>query len=166
MASDDLAFLSAAETARLVRSRKTSAVEVTQAYLARIARIDADYARDFEGQSKAVSDARSAAVPAITVEPIELATTKRLFLVSPTWLFRPAPPLWAFVDQTDLTGKQITLVMTGNSRFKQEEIDAFAKRLEARGGRLERHVFLRRGRIFWQWSREELLEATRAEVAR
>jgi len=40
MASDDLAFLSAAQTARLVRSRKASAVEVTQAYLARIARID------------------------------------------------------------------------------------------------------------------------------
>ena len=36
---------------------------------------------------------------------------------------------------------------TGNSRFEKAEIDAFAKRVEAHGGRLIRHVFLRRGRI-------------------
>ena len=53
------------------------------------------------------------------------------------------------------------LCTTGNSRFEQSEIDAFAKRVEARGGELVRHVFLRRGRIYWQKSREELLEAVR-----
>ena len=58
----------------------------------------------------------------------------------------------------------MVLVMTGNSRFKQEQIDAFARRVEARGGRLTRHIFLRRGRILWQLSREELLEAIRAEL--
>lgn len=149
------------------RSGHSEAVarEIARTFNARIARIDADYGRDFEGQSRAVADARAEALPTIQLEPTDLTTTKRLFLVSPTWLFRPAPPLWAFVEQTELTGKQVTLVMTGNSRFKQEQIDAFAKRVEARGGRLERHVFLRRGRIVWQLSREELLEATRAEVA-
>ena len=60
--------------------------------------------------------------------------------------------------------KQVVLVMTGNSRFKQTEIDAFQKRVEAHGGRLIRHVFLRRGRIFWQKSREELLKEIRAEM--
>ncbi len=87
-----------------------------------------------------------------------------MFLVSPTWLFRPATPLWAYVEQADLTGKEVVLFSTGNSRFEQAEIDAFAKRVEARGGRLIRHVFLRRGRIFWQMSREELLKAVRAEM--
>ena len=37
-------------------------------------------------------------------------------------------------------------------------------RVEAHGGRLVRQVFLRRGRIFWQQSREELLLAVRAEL--
>ena len=81
-----------------------------------------------------------------------------------TWLFRPAPPLWAYVEQTDLTGKEVVLVMTGNGRFKQEEVDAFAERIQARGGRLARHIFLRRGRIFRQKSREELLREVRAEL--
>jgi hypothetical protein len=56
------------------------------------------------------------------------------------------------------------LVTTGNSRFELAEIDAFAKRVEAHGGRLVSHVFLRRGRIFWQKSREELLKEVRAEM--
>jgi len=79
-------------------------------------------------------------------------------------MFRPATPVWAYVEQVDLTGKAIVLVTTGNSRFEQAEIDAFAGRVEAHGGRLVRHVFLRRGRIFWQQSREELLEAVRVEL--
>ena len=56
------------------------------------------------------------------------------------------------------------LVTTGNSRFKQVEIDAFAKRVEEHGGHLIRHVFLRRGRIYWQKSREELLTEVRVEI--
>jgi Asp-tRNA(Asn)/Glu-tRNA(Gln) amidotransferase A subunit family amidase len=41
MAGDDLAFLSAAETADAIRTKQTSPVEVVQAYLARIERLDA-----------------------------------------------------------------------------------------------------------------------------
>jgi len=80
-------------------------------------------------------------------------------------MFRPATPLWAYVEQAALTNMEVVLVMTGNSRFEQAEIDAFAKRVEARGGRLIGHVFVRRGRIFWQKSREELLKDVRAELA-
>jgi hypothetical protein len=89
---------------------------------------------------------------------------QRVYLVSPTWLFRPATPLWSYVEQTDLSGKEVVLITTGNSRFEQAGTDEFAKRVEARGGRLVRHVFLRRGRIFWQMTREELLDAVRAQV--
>jgi flavodoxin len=148
------------------RSGHSEAVarEIARTFNAPIARIDADYPRSFSGQSKAVSDARGQALAQIRVERIELAPARRVFLVSPTWMFRPATPLWAYVEQTDLIGKEVVLVSTGNSRFEQVEIDAFAKRVEARGGRLIRHVFLLRGRIFWQMSREELLKAVRAEM--
>jgi hypothetical protein len=148
------------------RSGHSEAVarEVARTFNAPIARIDADYPRDFSGQGKALADAKGQALPPIRVEPIDLAPARRVFLVSPTWLFRPATPLWAYVEQTELTGKEVVLVTTGNSRFEQVETDAFAKRVEAHGGRLVRHVFLRRGRIFWQQSREELLASVRAEL--
>ena len=148
------------------RSGHTEAVarEIARTFNAPIARIDADYPRDFAGKAKAVADAKEQALPEIRVEPIDLVPARRVFLVSPTWMFRPATPLWAYVEQTDLTGKEVVLVMTGNSRFKQEGVDAFAERVQARGGRLTRHIFLRRGRIFWQKSREELLREVRAEI--
>ena len=148
------------------RSGHSEAVarEIARAFNAPIARIDADYPRDFGGQAKAVADARAESLPSIRVEPIDTTSTKQLFLVSPTWMFRPAPPLWSYVEQSNLTGKRVTLVMTGNSRYKKEEIDAFAARVQARGGQLERHVFLRRGRVFWQKSREALLAEVRDEL--
>ena len=143
---------------------EAAAREIARGFNAPIARIDADYTRDFSGQRKAVSDATAQALPPIRVEPVDVALARRVFLVSPTWMFRPATPLWAYVEQADLTRRQVVLVTTGNSRFEQAEIDAFAKRVEVHGGRLTRHVFLRRGRIFWQRSRDELLNAVRAEM--
>lgn len=144
---------------------EAAAREIARMFNAPIARIDADYPRDFSGQGKALSDARAQALPQIRVEPIDVVPARRVFLVSPTWMFRPATPLWAYVEQAHLTGKEVLLVTTGNSRFEQAETDAFAKRVEARGGRLIRHAFLRRGRIFWQKTREELLKEVRSEIA-
>ncbi|MBB4596459.1 flavodoxin family protein [Xanthomonas arboricola] len=166
------AFTPTAETSHAVavvyysRSGHSEAVarEAARLFDAPIARIDADYPRDISGQRRAVSDAKEGKLPYITVEPLDLSTVRRLYLVSPTWMFRPATPLWAYVAQTDLTGKEVILVTTGNSRFEQSETDAFARAVEARGGRLVQHVFLRRGRIFWQKSREELLLEARARL--
>jgi flavodoxin len=145
------------------RSGHSEAVarEIARLLNAPIARIAADYPLSFSGQGRALADATGKALPVIEVEPIDLRPVERVYLVSPTWLFRPATPLWAYVEQADLAGKEVVLCTTGNSRFEQSEIDAFAKRLEARGGELLRHVFLRRGRIYWQKSREELLDAVR-----
>jgi len=96
------------------RSGHSEAVarEIARTFNARIARIEADYPRDFSGQGKALSDARAQALPRIRVEPFDLAPARRVFLVSPTWLFRPATPLWAYVEQADLTGKEVVLVST------------------------------------------------------
>jgi hypothetical protein len=148
------------------RSGHSEAVarDVARTFNAPIARILADYPLDFSGQGKAVSDANAGDLPRIEVGPIDLDPVRRLFLVSPTWMFRPATPLWAYVEQTNLTGKEIVLITTGNSRFEQPEIDAFASRVETRGGRLIHHLFLRRGRIYWQKSREDLLAEARARI--
>ena len=107
-----------------------------RAFNAPIARIDADYPRDFSGQGRAVSDARAQALSPIRVEPIDLAPGRRVFLVSPTCMLRPVTPLLAYLEQADLTGKAVALVTTGNSRFEQAATDAFANRVGAHGGRL------------------------------
>jgi hypothetical protein len=148
------------------RSGHSEAVarEVARTFNAPIARISADYPLDFSGQGKAVSDANAGELPRIAVEPIDLDPVRRLFLVSPIWMFRPATPLWAYVEQADLKGKEIVLVTTVNSRFEQSEIDVFGRRVEARGGRLINHLFLRRGRIYWQKSQEDLLTEARARI--
>lgn len=148
------------------RTGHTEAVarEIARTFNAPIARIEADYPRTLAGQAMAVADARARALPKMVVEPLDLAPARRVVLVSPTWLFRPAPPLWAFVEQADLAGKEVVLVLTGNSRYEQAEVDAFAQRVSVRGGRLVRHLFLRRGRIYWQKSREELLEEAREKI--
>ena len=144
---------------------EAAAREIARMFNAAIARIDADYPRSFAGQAKAASDATARVLPPIRIEPIDLARARRVFLVSPTWMFRPATPLWAYVEQAQLSGREVMLVTTGNSRFEQSETDAFARRVESRGGRFIHHVFLRRGRIFWQKSREEFLKEVRAEMA-
>jgi len=130
-----------------------------------IARIDADYPRSFSGQRKAIADAGAPVDPAITVVPPEPLPAARLVLVSPTWMFRPATPLWTYVEQTDLTGKHVVLVMTGNSRLEQREVDAFGARVGAHGGQLVHHIFLRRGRVFWQKSRADLLAEVHGHVS-
>ena len=142
------------------RSGHSEAVahEVAKRLNAPISRIDADYPLSFGGQAKAIADAEAEAFPLINVESLDLRTAKRVYLVSPTWMFRPAPPLWTFVRQSDLSAKEVVLIMTGNSRFKQEEIDKFSHLVESSGGHLIHQEFIRRGRFYWQMSRVELLD--------
>lgn len=148
------------------RSGHSEAVarEIARRFNAPLARIDADYPRDWAGLRKAGAAATAKALPEIQVEPIDLSAARRVFLVSPTWWYRPATPLWSYVERAELTGKDVVLVTTGNSRFEQAETDDFARRVEARGGHLSRHLFLRRGRVLWQLGREELLEQARSQL--
>lgn len=141
------------------RSGHSEAVarEVARKLDAPIEKISADYGLNFSGQGKALLDAEARALPTITVNEAPLKSAKRVYLVSPTWMFRPAPPLWTFVSYHDLHDKEVVLIMTGNSRFKKEEIDEFAHLVQTKGGRLIHHIFIQRGRIYWQMSRDELL---------
>ncbi|WNZ80891.1 hypothetical protein [Pseudomonas sp. P105] len=148
------------------RSGHSEAVarEVAKRLKAPISRIDADYPLSFGGQTKAIADAEAKAFPLINVESLDLRPAKRVYLVSPTWMFRPAPPLWTFVRQSDLSGKDVVLIMTGNSRFKQEEIDKFSHLINSRGGHLIHQEFIRRGRVYWQMSRGELLDTVNSSM--
>jgi len=130
-----------------------------------IMRFDADAvfikAREYADETRSAnSDAWNEMRTAI-IEPeiVDMSQYNLVFLGSPIWWYRPAVPLWAFVEKNSFQGKRVVLFNTFNSRFKQKYIDEFAELIESKGGKLVDHLYVRRGRVIWQMSREELLEA-------
>ena len=84
-----------------------------------------------------------------------------IFLCSPIWWFRPAVPLWSFVENHDLAGKSVFLLLTGNSRLKEELINKFSILVEEKNGKFLGKLFIRRGRIYWQKTPDEVNEEVR-----
>ena len=129
-----------------------------------IKRFDADAvfieAREYEDETRSASSDAWDEVRTAEIEPesLDMSQYDLVFLGAPIWWYRPAVPLWAFVEKNSFRGKKVVLFSTFNSRFKDEYIAEFEKLLEEKGGSLEEHIYVRRGRIFWQLSREELLE--------
>ena len=120
------------------------------------------YPRTIKGQMLASqhADAEVTTTP-IQHEPVDLARYDMIFLCSPIWWFRPAVPLWSFVENHDFAGKPVFLLTTGNSRFKEELIDKFGKLVEEKNGKFLGMRFIRRGRIYWQKTPDEVNEEVR-----
>ena len=49
------------------------------------------------------------------------------------------------------------MIAPAHAHENELTIDPHSQHRDARGGHLMRHVFLRRGRIYWQMSREDLI---------
>jgi hypothetical protein len=94
-------------------------------------------------------------------EPVNLSRYDMIFLCSPIWWFRPAVPLWSFVENHDFSGKPVFLLTTGNSRLKEELIEKFSALVEAKNGKFLGKLFIRRGRIYWQKTPGEVNEEVR-----
>ena len=70
---------------------------------------------------------------------------------------------WSRLHAVSLNFRDIAMLR----RFRpggDRRVREASRGVETHGGRLVRHVFLRRGRIFWQKSREEFLKEVRAEM--
>ena len=140
-----------------------AANDIAQYFNADLVQIKApQYGLNIEGQFRASKDADNQVTStSISHDPINLSDYEIVIRCSPTWWFRPAPPLWAFVENQDFSGKPVFLVMTGNSRYKQKFIDQFAALVADKGGDFLDMLFIRRGRIFWQKSSAEVGEEVR-----
>ena len=120
------------------------------------------YARTIKGQLLASQHAdQKVTTTPIQHDPVDLSSYDLIFLCSPTWWFRPAPPLWSFVETHDFAGKPVFLLMTGNSRLKEELIGKFGTLVEEKNGKFLGSLFIRRGRIYWQKTPEEVNEEVR-----
>ncbi len=147
------------------RSGNTEAMarEIARKFDADIVQIEAErYSLDYQGWRNAGNDADDK-VTMVQIKPevVDMGKYRLVFIGSPIWWYRPAPPLWTFVEKNDFKEKNVILFNTFNSRFKSEEIEKFRGEIEKKGGRLIDHIFIRRGRVYFQKSGEQLIGESR-----
>ncbi len=150
------------------RSGNTEAMarEIARKFQADIVRIESEkYTLDYDGWRQAGKDAdQKVVLTEIKPETVDMRKYRLVFLGSPIWWFRPAPPLLTFVEKNDFSDKNVVLFNTFNSRFKSAEIDKFKQKIEENGGRFLDHIYVRRGRVYNQMSGEQLIEQSREIV--
>ncbi len=150
------------------RSGHTEAMarEIARKLNADIRRIETDkYPLTFKGMREAGSDADRETLPAITPVAFDMSQYRLVFLGSPIWWYRPATPLWSFIEKNELSGKKIVLFNTFNSRFKPEKIDKFRARISQNGGEMVDHVYIRRGRVYLQKDGNDVIAETQEIIA-
>ena len=144
---------------------ETMAREIARRFDADVVRITTEaYSRDFEGWNEARRDATERASAEISPATVDLSRYELIFVGSPIWMYRPSPPLWTFVEANDFHGRPVVLFNTFNSRFKDEHIEEFEQLVQTSNGRFLDHVYVRRGRIYYQLSGEELIAETRLRL--
>jgi len=136
----------------------SAAKEVAKYFDADLLKIEApQYGRNLKGQQLAAKHAdEEVTTTPIQHDPINLNQYDLIFLCSPTWWYRPAIPLWSFVENHDFKGKPVFLIMTGNSRKTDEKTGKFETLVEEKNGNLLDVLFIRRGRIYWQKTPEQV----------
>ena len=129
-----------------------AAKEAAKYFDANLLIIDAPaYTKDLKGLKRASDDAKEQVIStSIKHVPVDLEEYDLIILCSPIWWFRPAVPLWSFIENHDFKGKHVFLVVTGNSRYKDHMFRDFRKHVETKGGVYLDMLFIKRGRIYWQ----------------
>lgn len=117
-----------------------------------------EYDGSFGGMSASSDAWKEVVIIDIKPETVDLSQYNLIFLGSPIWWYRPAVPLWAFVEKNNFKDKTVVLFNTFNSKFKSKNIEEFKKLVKKKGGKFHDHIYVRRGRWFFQLSREELLD--------
>jgi len=135
-----------------------AAKEVAKYFDADLLEIEAPlYSRDLKGQQLAASDAdKEVTTTIIKHKPVDFNKYELVFLCSPTWWYRPAVPLFSFVENHDFANKPVFLIMTGNSRKTDEKTGKFETLVKEKNGDLLDVLFIQRGRIYWQKTPEQV----------
>ncbi len=115
------------------------------------------YSRDLKGQQLAAKHAdEEITTTVIKHDLVNIKDYKLIILCSPTWWYRPAVPLWSFVENHNFAGKSVFLIMTGNSRKTDEKTGKFKTLVKQKNGNLLDVLFIRRGRIYWQKTKDQV----------
>lgn len=122
-----------------------------------------DYQLGISGLANAIKDADQlktdpAALPDIKPASTDMTAYDTVWLGSPVWLYSPAPPIWAFIENNRFDGKKVVLFNTYNSHFANEHIDRFREKVMAKGAVSFEHKHVIRGRMTQQITPEEMLK--------
>ncbi len=136
----------------------SAAKEVAKHFDADLLTIEApQYARNLKGGQLAATHAdEEVTTTPIQHDPVDLSQYDLIFLCSPTWWYRPAVPLFSFVENHDFADKPVFLIMTGNSRKTDEKTGKFETLVKEKNGNLLDVLFIKRGRIYWQKTPEQV----------
>ncbi len=137
------------------------AEEIAKHHRATLLRLEAnDYRIGLRGWINALWDSQTQRAT-ITPGTLDLKQYHTIFVGSPIWWYSPAPPIWQFVGNNHIDGKNIILFNTFNSRFKQEYIDLFKDMVESKGGVFAGHLYVKRGRMTMQIDAQTMLKQVR-----
>ena len=114
------------------------------------------------GLAHAVMDAnerrtKSEVLPDIAPLTIDLKPFDTVWLGSPVWLYSPAPPIWAFVENNRFDGQRVVLFNTFNSHIGDDYIATFKAKVMERGAKSFEHKSVLRGRMMQQLTPEQML---------
>jgi flavodoxin len=161
---DTLSFESKASTKVLVvvysytGNTRAVADEIIKRFKADTIILEAEnYENFFGGLLASIESWNEVKITDIKPDTVDMNQYDLIFLGSPIWWYRPAVPLWTFVEKNDFKNKQVVLFNTFNSRFKPKYIEEFVNLVRNKGGNFLDHIYVRRGRWYSQLSREELL---------
>ncbi|MEC3768849.1 flavodoxin family protein [Cupriavidus sp. SS-3] len=123
-----------------------------------------DYRLGLIGLVHALHDANALkskpkALPDITPRTIDLTPFDTVWIGSPVWLYSPAPPIWAFVENNRFDGQRVVLFNTYNSHFGDDYVAALRDKVMAHGARSFEHRHVLRGRMTRQLTPDEMLRA-------
>mgnify|MGYP003963932019 CR=1 FL=1 len=130
----------------LTGNTEALAKEIAKKHNAELLYITAEAYEGGRGGTSAAYDAWFEKEKPIDPATVNLGQYDTVYLGSPIWWYRPAPPLWTFIKSNDFSSTDVILFNTFNSKFKQKNIDKFAAIVEANGGTFKDHIYIRRGR--------------------
>ena len=116
------------------------------------------------GLTQALKDANSLKaapeeLPEIIPRTIDLTPFDNVWLGSPVWLYSPAPPIWAFIENNRFDGKHVVLFNTFNSHVGDDHVARLKAKVMARGAKSFEHRHVLRGRMMQQLTPDEMLKA-------
>lgn len=121
------------------------------------------YELGLNGLTHAVKDANARRaqpekLPTIIPSKVDLSAYDTVWLGSPVWLYSPAPPIWAFIENNRFDGQHVVLFNTFNSHIGDEYIAAFKAKVMAHGAKSFEHRHVLRGRMTQQLTPEQMLQ--------
>lgn len=88
---------------------------------------------------------------------IDLSRYKKVYIGSPIWFYRPAPPVFEFAKFNNFKDKEVILFNSYNSNYGQNHIEEFKQLVTKKGAKSFKHKAIKRGRMGNQLTSEEFL---------